>query len=271
MNRSVVESPPLWTVVKPRPHALVRLFCCPYAGGNAAIYRPWAIDLPDSIEVRALQPPGHAGRIAETLFTDLLAFVAAAGPQTVGLLDRPFALFGHSLGAIVAFELARWLRRHQRVRPEHLFVSGRRAPQFPETDEPNYSKNDADLIASLHEMNGTPPEVLENAELLGLMLPMLRADFEMIETYAYVADQPLGCPITVFSGATDPETQPEWVDAWRIHTTSRFAAHTLPGDHFFINTHRPDLLELLRTELKQTLDANPLLARQSALRAPSRS
>ena len=120
-------------------------------------------------------------------------------------------------------------------------------------------------------MNGTPPEVLDNAELLGLMLPMLRADFQMIETYAYAEDRPLGCPITVLVGAEDPETEPEWCDGWRVHTTSRFATHTIAGDHFFINTHRADLLEVLRTELKQTLDANPLLVRQSALRTPSRS
>lgn len=270
MGHSTVEPAALWTVVAPRPHALIRLFCCPYAGGNATVFRSWAAELPASIEVRALQPPGHFGRIADAPLTNLLALVATAGPQTVALLDRPFVLFGHSLGSIVAFELARWLRRHHPAPPEHLFVSGRRAPQFPETDPPHHSKSDADLIASLQEMNGTPPEVLANAELLGLMLPMLRADFEMVETYAYVEDRPLSCPITALDGATDPESEPAWIDGWREHTTSRFARHTIAGDHFFINTHRADLLSLLRAELKQTLDGQ-LLVRASELRPPSRS
>jgi medium-chain acyl-[acyl-carrier-protein] hydrolase len=256
MRRSISESSACWTVVKPRPQALIRLFCCPYAGGNATLFRPWALELPETIEVRALQPPGRATRMAEKPFTNLAAFVEAIGPHTVELIDRPFVLFGHSLGAIVAFELARWLRRHHRSRPEHLFVSGRRAPEIPESDPPKYTKSDEDLVASLHEMNGTPPEVLAHEELLGLMLPMVRADFQMIETYEYVEERPLGCPITVLSGEADPEDGPEDVAGWRSHTSSRFTQHTLAGDHFFINTNHAEVLRLVRTELARTLDAS---------------
>jgi medium-chain acyl-[acyl-carrier-protein] hydrolase len=268
MGRSTLDSLALWAVAKPRRSALAKLFCFPYAGGSAAIFRSWAHDLPDSVEVHALQLPGRAGRIAETPFTDLSSLIAAIGPGTAALLDRPFAFFGHSLGAVVAFELARWLRCQHRLLPEQLFVSGRRAPQVPPRDPPNYAKSDADLIASLHEMNGTPPEILGHEELLGLMLPTLRADFQLVETYVHTPDRPLACPITVFAGAADPETEPAHLEAWRTQTCGRFTLHTIGGDHFFLNSHRLDLLRLVGAELAPILAANQLV-RASALQALS--
>src|SRR5262245_13523490 len=268
MGRTVLDSLAPWTVARPRPEALIKLFCFPYAGGSAAVFRSWAADLPDGVEIHALQLPGRAGRIVEPPFTDLNALVRAIGAETVGLLDRPFIFFGHSLGAVVSFELARWLRREHRLLPEHLFVSGRRPPQVPPKQPPNYSKSDADLLASPQEMNGTPPEVLGNAEILGLMLPTLRADFQLVETYRYTEERPLACPITVFAGAADPEADPAHAEAWRLQTAGRFAAYTIGGDHFFINSHKPDLLRILRAEVTPILAANQLV-RASALHALS--
>ena len=246
MARSSADS---WIVARPRPNASLKLLCLPYAGGNASVFRSWAVDLPADIEVSALQLPGRAGRIAMPLFTRLPPLIDDIGPDTADAIDRPFVLFGHSLGAVLAFELARWLRRRHWLQPLHLFVAGRRAPQTPDDVPPNYCKTDEGLIASLREMNGTPPEVLDNTELLELMLPTIRADFEVVETYEYVDVAPLDCPITVFEGADDPETHAHDLDDWRVQTRGRCSRHVVPGHHFFINTHTRDLLRLMQREL----------------------
>jgi medium-chain acyl-[acyl-carrier-protein] hydrolase len=247
----------VWVPLAPNPGAAVRLFCFPYAGGHATAFRSWPHLLPSCVDVYALQLPGRGFRIAEAppeRMADLVADVAQAIlPHT----DRPFAFFGHSLGALLGFEAVRWLRRHARPLPQHLFVSGRRAPQLPR-DEPHvHGLDDEAFIARLHELNGTPAEILNDAELLELILPSLRADFKLSETYAYANEAPLACPITAFGGSADKESQSGRLDAWRHQTHQAFAAHLLRGNHFFIHTSERALLDILSHALARAFTFTP--------------
>jgi medium-chain acyl-[acyl-carrier-protein] hydrolase len=236
---------------RPRPEARWRLLCFPYAGGGANIFRGWQDGLPSTIEVCAVELPGRAKRLLETPFTDLSSLVRIAAHALLPYLDKPFAFFSHSMGAIISFELARYLRDEEGLKPLHLFVAGRRAPQLPETDVPTYNLPEADFIQELRRLQGTPEEVLENPELMELMLPILRADFELIQTYHYTDEAPLDCPITAFGGEQDEGVSLADLEAWREQTTNTFSLHILPGNHFFLNTARPLLLKTVARELSR--------------------
>ena len=229
--------------------AKLRLFCFPYAGGAASIYRSWASQIPPAIEIIPVELPGRGKRLAEPPLRHMPELVEALTPLIIPLLDMEFALFGHSMGAVIAFELARELRRRNAPQPEHLFVSGRGAPQIPDNDPATYSLPDDEFRAELLRLNGTPVEVLEHAELMNLMLPLLRADFEMVQTYEYVEDAPLPCPISVYGGLQDEDVPRELLLQWKQQTAAQFSLHMLPGDHFFLRSADRTLLGLLRQEL----------------------
>jgi medium-chain acyl-[acyl-carrier-protein] hydrolase len=168
-------------------------------------------------------------------------------------LDKPFAFYGHSLGALLAFELARHLRREGREFPEHLFLSGRGAPQSHLLLQPIHTLPEPAFIEELRRLNGTPKEVLGNPELLELIVPILRADFALNETYTYVPEPPLNCAITAFGGLQDTSTNRESLEAWREHTTAEFNLQMMPGDHFFINSAGAALLKTLSRELQHVV------------------
>ena len=246
---------PTFTSQRPNPRARLRLFCFPYAGGGAEIYRLWPQNLPSEVEVCVAQLPGRGTRLREQPFTSLDALVEAATEAIAPWLDKPFALFGHSMGAMISFELARRLRDQDGPQPAHLFVSGRRAPQLPNNEPITYNLPEAELGQILLRLNGTPKEVLEHPELMELMLPLLRADFSVVETYVYRPDVPLDCPLTAFGGLRDSEVSREQVEAWREQTTSEFALRMLPGGHFFLNDAQSQtlLLSAIARELHQLL------------------
>lgn len=233
MNNAIVGSP--WFAGRPRTgRAALRLFCFPYAGGGAPIFHGWPQQLPPDIEVLALQPPGRGARLREAPFTRIAQLADAVAGAVAPYLDRPVALFGHSMGALVAFELARRLETAG-VPPLHLFVSGRRAPHLPPERPALHPLPEAEFRDELRRLNGTPAEVLEHAELMEMMVPILRADFEAVETYTCHDAPPLTCPVTAFGGEADPDVEPDALAAWEQHTTGRFAARMFPGDHFFLN------------------------------------
>jgi surfactin synthase thioesterase subunit len=241
-----------WLVTaKPTPEASLRLFCFPYAGGTARTFHTWPRRLPGKVELCAFQLPGHGARMSEPPFTQLPPLIKYLARVIEPYLDKPVAFFGHSMGAIIAFELARHLRRESKCEPVHLFLSGRRAAQLTIDKPPSYNLPEPEFLDKLRLLNGTPKEVFEHPELLQLMIPLLRADFGVCQTYSYSPEPPLACPITAFGGLKDEEIGPEVLKPWAAQTTSSFSLHMLPGDHFFINSSSSLICHLLSQQLSR--------------------
>ena len=248
-----VTAPPVnrWLCYfKRNPKASLRLFCFPYAGANATVYRSWPQKLPADIEVVAIQLPGRGSRTHEQPLSKLSELVELLGSALAGSLNEPFAFFGHSMGALVAFELARLLRREGRALPRHMFISGRSAPQLQGCHAPLYNLPTSELLQELHQLDGTPREVLEHPELMEMMLPILRADFSICDTYEYTEEAPLECPISAFGGFQDVDVPRENLEAWRKQTSSSFTLRMLPGNHFFLHSNETLLLNLLAIQLR---------------------
>lgn len=238
----IQPTPDRWLKRVPRgPRARVRLFCFPYAGGGASAYRLWGAGLPPWIEPVAVQLPGREERLVEPPYTAIAPLVQGALKAMGPFFDLPFALFGHSMGALVVFELARALRRLRCAEPAHLFVSGRCAPELPHPLPPLAGKLDADLMRQLARLGGTPPEVLASDELMELVLPIFRADVTVCEKYEYRPELPLGCAISAFGGLGDPVILRDTLLTWEKQTTRGFTLRMVPGGHLFVNEAR-DLL-----------------------------
>lgn len=232
-----------------KPKATVRLFCFPYAGGTTHTYRSWQGLLPESIDVAPVQLPGRGQRMSEPAFQRLSEIVEALAHELVPYFDKPFAFFGHSMGALIGFELARWLRKNHKAMPAQLFVSGRRAPQFSELTEPTWDLPEREFIERVRQLNGTAQDVLNHPELMQLMIPLLRADFAVCETYQHQDEPPLECPVTVFGGVDDIEVRYEHLELWREQTTSVFRLHMFRGDHFFVQTAQAEVVQVIAAEL----------------------
>lgn len=227
----------------------LRLFCFPYAGGSAWSFSGWQKYVPAGVEVCAVELPGRATRLSETPHARVSTLNYAMAEALLPYLDKPFAFFGHSMGALISFEFARHLRRKYQLVPRHLFVSGRRAPQIPYREARTYDLPDEDFIQDLLREGG--PEYLLDPHLIRWLLPMMRADFEVVQTHVYEPEPPLTCPVTVFGGSQDHAVGREQLDDWRHQTTSRCSVVMLPGDHFFIKTAESELLRTISQELDQ--------------------
>lgn len=237
------------------PDNAIRLFCFSYAGGGASVFRQWQATLPDQIEVCPVQLPGRENRISEPLITNLDKLVDVASVELAPYLDSPFAFYGHSIGARIAFELARNIRRKLGVRPCCLIVSGSRAPHIPEPN-PLHHLPDNEFMNELRRFSGTPEVVLQNKELMEMFLPILRADFSVDETYVYSEDLPLDCPIFVFGGTEDVEAKIEELKAWADHTSEKVFLEMIKGGHFFLQTERNLLLQSIREILFRFFSSN---------------
>jgi medium-chain acyl-[acyl-carrier-protein] hydrolase len=227
----------------------LRLFCFPFAGTGASIFRTWPDGLPANVEVCPVQFPGRGTRLKEAPFTRLSSLVEALAQALAPLLDKPFAIFGHSLGALAGFEFTRQLRRQSGIQPVRLFVSGDRAPQIPTRDRPIHALSEGDFLAELRRLNGIPEMILEDAELMQLVIPIVRADITVYETYVYATEPPLDCPISGFGGLEDRRVSRADLEAWREQTSASFSLRMFPGDHFFLNTAQSPLLQVLSQEL----------------------
>lgn len=231
----------------------VRLFCFPYSGASASIYYSWSAMLPESIEVCPVQYPGHGTRVGEALITEISDLVDGLSEALIPFWDKPFAFFGHSMGALVSFELARRLRVQNTFKPIYLFVSGHNAPHLPDNQEPLHKLPEVQFIERLRKLNGTPDDVLENQELRDLVLPILRADFQVSETYEFVPGPPFETPICACGGLEDPYTSREGLEAWKEHTLGSASARMFPGDHFYLNGSKIMLLQVIARELSRVL------------------
>lgn len=224
------------------------LFCIPYAGGSVSAYRGWEQALP-SAAVRPLELPARGTRAGESPCDQLDPLVDELADEIAKTASgSPYALFGHSLGAILAFETARLMRDRQ-ASPAHLFVSGHRAPHLPLREQAIHPLDDAAFSRRLRELGGTPEWVLNEPELMNYLMPALRADFTVSERYSYRAGRPLECPITVLGGAADPDVGVGDLHPWDKHTIARCRVRIFPGGHFFLHTADPAVLEQLEHEL----------------------
>jgi surfactin synthase thioesterase subunit len=237
----------------------VRLFCLPYAGGGASIYRRWSDELPRGVEVCPVHLPGRESRLMEPAYTDVAPLVAALADAIAPWLDRPYALFGHSMGALIGFELTRYLGRSGRPIPRQLFVSGARAPQCARRGDDIHELPDQAFIGAVRRMAGTPEQVLQDPELVQLMLPALRADFQLVETYSHQPGEPLTVPISAFGGVGDDMVNRVELASWAEQTSGPFAVRMLPGNHFFLSdpVARPALLTALARELAPLAAQSP--------------
>lgn len=244
---------PWLRVVKHNPAAPLRLFCFSYAGAGANAYRAWA-DAPfEGVEIVAVQLPGRETRMREEAFTAVRPLVETLVNELAPYLDRkPFLFFGHSMGALVSFELTHELRRQARPLPRALFLSGRRGPDASAeaADRVMHRMNDADLIAELREMNGTSAGVMEHPELLELLLPIFRADFSVCENWRYDHGAPLAMPIHAFGGIDDPGVSRAHLQAWARQTEAACTLELFEGDHFYVNHSRDQLLARVDTHLR---------------------
>lgn len=234
--------------------ASMRLFCFPYAGGGASVFRDWVERLPETVEVWSIQYPGRESRINERPFRLLPSLARAICREFESYHGKPFAFYGHSVGGLVGFEVARELRRNNLILPWRLWVSGCSAPHVPDPDPPIHALPEPEFLEKLRAFNGTPAELLEVPEFREVFIPILRADFALRETYAYAPEPPLSCPITVFGGVDDPEVGLNDLEAWREHTSASFDLAMYPGDHFFLHTSKSVLLQRLGMELTRCVE-----------------
>ncbi len=239
---------------EPNPVARLRLFCFSYAGGGASTFYSWAKELPSDIETVGIQMPGIETRIMEPPVTSISSVIQELAPALYPKLDRPFSFFGHSLGALISFELTRELLKHYQCQPIRLFVSGNPAPQIPDSYPPIHDLPETEFLEELrHRYNGIPEEILENHDLLQLLLPGLKASHKMYESYHYITGDPINCGITAFGGLQDNTVNDEDIEAWRHQTKGTFALHMIPGNHFFIHSEKEYFLRILFRELTDIL------------------
>jgi medium-chain acyl-[acyl-carrier-protein] hydrolase len=237
----------------PRRPASARLFCFPYAGVGASVFRQWPAGLPVEFEVCAVQLPGRANRLHEPAVASIQALVDVLVHVMTPHLDLPFAFFGHSMGAVLAFEVARGLASRG-VPPSHLIVSGRRPPHIPDLAPPLHGLPDPEFVAEINRRyGGIHPEIFKNRDILALLLPCLRADIAALETHRPTPGSPLACPISAFGGADDPLTPRVHLDAWRGETTGTLEVCVFPGGHFYIEPQRDRVLAELSATLAPML------------------
>ncbi len=260
MNNSKVSlkqfgDSPWFFVPKKKANVRLRLFCFAYAGGSANVFRSWAEQLPADVELCAIQLPGRGARFKEELLdsmdTILDALENAFLPYLEQGLYRPCVFFGHSMGASVAFELCRRFQAKGLLVPQHLIVSGRRAPQLPQEEGRVMIHNlpKAEFIARLRKLNGTPDELLQHEDLMNLMEPVLRSDFKVIETWTYRQGQKLNLPVTVFAGRHDEHLDEQSITAWQEQSTLPVEIFIFPGDHFYLHAYEQLLLDKLNKVL----------------------
>lgn len=249
-----LESKNTQTWVRPIPGrnqpTSLRIFYFPYAGAGASTFRHWGSGFPGFIEAFAVQLPGREDRFMEEPFSNLDQLLDTLTPGLLPFLDRPFAFYGHSMGAIICWELSRELQQRQGIEPVHVFVSGCRALHLHESrslEEANLS--DDRLVEELRNLNGTPEDVLRNPEFLDYILPPFRADLSLFADYTYQPGELLTCPVTAFGGSDDPRVAPEHLEGWKELTTGSCRVEVLSGSHFFLHDKRESIMRSMARDL----------------------
>ena len=239
--------PSPWIVRRaPRDRAALRLFLLPHAGAGAVIYRDWPAAFPDAIDVCAIEPPGRFARRHEPQPKDAVQFGRDLARAIAPYLDRPFAFFGYSLGALMAFECARTLRREHGAEPSYLIAAAHKAPQLRPRARPISREPSAAFVAEVERRYGPlEPMIRNDPEMLALVIEMMRVDLGMVENYRYVEEPRLNCPILALGGTEDSSVNSEELAAWSQQTSMAFRSHALPGGHFFLRSVPDELRRLV--------------------------
>lgn len=232
-------------------HHKANLFCFPYAGGGIVAYHAWKNLLHPDVALLRMQLPGRETRLREKPFTSFFPLIKALVSAIAPWVDSPFVFYGHSLGALIAFEVARMLRDMGKPLPFHLFISSFRAPHLPDPDLMISKLPENQFIECLKQYDGIAPAIVKNSELMEIYLPILKADFSVLSSYHYTQKVPLPCPITAFAGLSDPKISAEEIAEWHDHTTGGFDKYFFPGGHFFINESQPEILAHINRYLEQ--------------------
>jgi medium-chain acyl-[acyl-carrier-protein] hydrolase len=228
----------------------MRLFLFPYAGSGPAAFWKWSAGFPNHIETWIAHYPGRGSRHNEAPIKKLSALVEGICQAVQPFLNKPFAFFGHSLGGLLAFELTRSLHQNNLPQPNLLFVSACGAPHMPDPNPPIHALPDPEFVEALRDLNGIPEEIASHPELLEILVPTIRADFEAAENYQYNScKHPLICPIVVFGGSNDPRVSRERVEGWASQTSSRFKSIYFPGDHFYLNSAEDEIVQSITREM----------------------
>ena len=236
------------TVFTPAPHCKVRLVCLPHAGGSASFYFPVSRALAPGVEVLAVQYPARQARRLEPGIDNIPDFADQIFAALRDLKDQPMALFGHSMGAVLAYEVALRMQRAGLPPPVRLFASGRRAPSRYR-DEQVHRGTDAQIVAELKKLGGPNPAILADPEMLAMVLPAVRSDYTAIERYRHEPGRTLHCPVSALVGDSDPRVSIDEARAWAEHTTGPFDLQTFPGGHFYLTDHGPRVIDLIAGKL----------------------
>ncbi|OJH34841.1 thioesterase II family protein [Cystobacter ferrugineus] len=233
----------------PQARPRLRLFCFPYAGGDANIFRDWAAAMPEGVEVLGVQYPGRGTNLALPPISDCDEMASQLLAVMTPLLGINFAFFGHSNGALISFEVARRLHDELKGRMRHHFLSAKSAPHYPNNRSKISGLNDEDFLRAIRKMGGTPQEVLDDARLMQILLPRLRADFALGETYVFRPGPTLTCDVSILRGESDHLVDGEFVQRWSELTTGGASQYAIDGGHFFLNSHKSQVVALVRAAL----------------------
>nr|WP_237535452.1 thioesterase domain-containing protein [Streptomyces sp. SID3343] len=238
-----------------RPYAAVALYAFPFAGSGAAVFRPWTRHLPPMVELRAVQLPGRQDRIAEPPVHDCATLVTGLADVVESRLDdRPFAFFGHSMGALLSFELARELRRRGSPTPIVLGLSGWPSPRGGLPRVRYGGLSDAEFLDTVRRLGGMPEDVLNAPDLLSLIMPTLRADFAVVESHSFRDELPLDIPLSVFGGVADPFVEEGGLQTWRRESSAEVTVRQYPGRHFYLMDHFASVVSAFVGDLRAALD-----------------
>lgn len=243
-------------IVRPKVNndAKIRLFCFPYAGSSAVVTYKFLVDsLPEEIEVCPVEFPGRGSRMAENLISDIDKAVQLIGAAIPGFLDKPYLFLGHSMGALVAFELSHYLKTNLNSQPLKLYLSAHRAPSIEKDGKMMHILKENEFLDELIKMNGLADEILEHRELLDLMLPVIKNDYKLCETYRFKSKNKLDIPFQIFGGSNDKDVSLEHLKAWNELTSAYIKIEIIEGDHFFLTKNKENFLQKFKNYLNSDL------------------
>ena len=246
MRKIIARSP--WLISYANHDAPLRMFCFPYAGGSATIFKDWGNFIPENIEICAIQLPGRGSRMREKAHTNTPELILDLHKNLLSYIKEKQCIFyGHSMGALIAFELARLLRDEENL--TQLVVSGHRAPHLPLRLPTLYDLPPDKFLQEIKNLGGMQKQIVENVELMNLLSPIIRADFTICDTYQYQETEPLHIPISALGGINDPRVNSKEIELWQKHTTEKFYFQILPGEHFFIHSHESVFFDVVVREI----------------------